>query len=832
MGVKGMIRHISGRLRAQRICRLGLLAAAITSLGVFTNGQITLAAGVTRTPSGTSGNWSATGSWTSGLVPLNSPGDTVLYNNLASSSLTLDTNVTVGTLNLSSAINWSITVSTNTLTMDWTGGLSNPLSTSNAFIGVSGNGTLSLAPRINIANTQLDIGSVSGTTGTVTLTGAVGGTGNLNLKANGSGAISLAAINMTGALTNIGSGSGTVTISGVIGNNLTALTQSSSTSKLILNALNTYTGLTTVTAGTLQIGDNTLAGSLGGDLLNNSATAVSWVTNNNSGNQSYGGSIHGTGGFAKSATTGSLTHKGVSTYAGGTTLTAGLLVIGNAQALGSTNGSLSLGTSAASNVLDLHGYSISVGALTSSAGVGQISNNQTGSSSTLILGNGNTTGTYNGVIVDHTSGTGTLTLTKTGSGTQTFSGTNAYSGGTLVAGGTLTISANSLSGNGALTVTSSGGSAFGTATLSSTVPGNSSPFGTGALTLNGGTINLAPTGSGNSISYSGISQVPGTQLSFSGTSTIALLKGSQTSLAFTAGNAADTGNVLNRTAHGVLLLKPSAAANLGTTEKFLLNGTAPAVSNGMVSPWIVGQNTNATTNFYDFLTYGSNGFVVTTNYASHTSSFITGNNEIANVILSAAGSITDNGAHPYAVVVNVSASNPAPSVINPLQIGSGGIILNSSVNNPTFLTAGAGGALAFGATEGLIYLNSTGGGTGGSGLAVPLTGSGGITLSGNTIGTSLASSGNTYTGGLTINKGVILNGGTDNYFGDISNTVTLNGGGLMSVSDTSYSSARAINLGATGGYINSGNRSTSFAGNISGVGALQVGGPIISPWWY
>ena len=62
---------------------------------------------------------------------------------------------------------------------------------------------------------------------------------------------------------------------------------------------------------------------------------------------------------------------------------------------------------------------------------------------------GNTT--YAGVIRD---GTGTMTLVKTGTGTQTLHGINTYSGGTTISNGALVV--NGSAGTGLVTVASFG----------------------------------------------------------------------------------------------------------------------------------------------------------------------------------------------------------------------------------------------------------------------------------------------------------------------------------------------------------------------------------------
>jgi autotransporter-associated beta strand protein len=70
-----------------------------------------------------------------------------------------------------------------------------------------------------------------------------------------------------------------------------------------------------------------------------------------------------------------------------------------------------------------------------------------GQANTLYLGVANGSGTFAGTITD-TGGANTLTLAKTGSGTQTFTGTNSYTGTTTISNGMLTIGGAGLLGGG------------------------------------------------------------------------------------------------------------------------------------------------------------------------------------------------------------------------------------------------------------------------------------------------------------------------------------------------------------------------------------------------
>ena len=77
---------------------------------------------------------------------------------------------------------------------------------------------------------------------------------------------------------------------------------------------------------------------------------------------------------------------------------------------------------------------VSLGALSGSSGT--ITNDQAGSLIDLVVGGLNTVTSFSGAILD---GSGTLALTKVGTGTLVLSGTDSYSGGTTVQAGRLRV---------------------------------------------------------------------------------------------------------------------------------------------------------------------------------------------------------------------------------------------------------------------------------------------------------------------------------------------------------------------------------------------------------
>jgi autotransporter-associated beta strand protein len=157
----------------------------------------------------------------------------------------------------------------------------------------------------------------------------------------------------------------------------------------ILTGTNTYSGGTTISAGTLQVGNGGTSGSIAGNVIDTGVLAF-----DRSDSVTFAGAISGTGSVTQIGT-GTTILTGTNTYSGGTTISAGTLQVGN----GGTTGSI----------------------------IGNVVDNGTlifNRSDPLSLG---------GII----SGTGSVE--QNGSGTTILSGVNTYSGGTLVNAGTLTV---------------------------------------------------------------------------------------------------------------------------------------------------------------------------------------------------------------------------------------------------------------------------------------------------------------------------------------------------------------------------------------------------------
>ncbi len=175
--------------------------------------------------------------------------------------------------------------------------------------------------------------------------------------------------------------------------------------------------------------DNTIG--LGGTIaLNTNVSPLSVTVNNPSYNYTVSGSgvIAGATALSKSGAA-TLKLSTVNTYTGGTTINAGTLQLGAANAI---PGSAFAGDVTVNGTLDLNTFSEALNGLNGSGTVDTVA----GGTPTLTVGANGDNGTFSGVIQNSI---GTLALVKSGAGTETLSGANTYSGATTLSGGTLQI---------------------------------------------------------------------------------------------------------------------------------------------------------------------------------------------------------------------------------------------------------------------------------------------------------------------------------------------------------------------------------------------------------
>jgi autotransporter-associated beta strand protein len=385
--------------------------------------------------------------------------------------------------------------------------------------------------------------------------------------------------------------------------------------------------------------------------------------------------------------------------------------------------------------------------------------------------------------------TGTVGLTKLGSGTLALTNANTYSGGTTVTMGGL----------------------FGTAQASG------SPFGSGAMTLTMASLTLSGIASNTTTTVGGLTIGAA---SAANTGAVNLVVNNTGGAGITTTFAA--GNLVRGGAGSVLVITPSTGT-LGTGELLTFTG-GNGLTNGILPPWVA-TTTSAGNQAADFVTYGAGGVAV----ATYSSTDITTSTN-ASVVNQSTGASLAASANAYALKTNATINLAG----NTLTLGNGsgqsGLILNSGGSI-------SGGTVSFGATEGVVFaqgtttLGAAGDTIKSNGLTVTTLGAVNLTIGGNiadntaparliltgtTGGTAVTLSGaNTYTGGTTLS---------------VNGTVTLN-------NDAAFSTGKVTNIlvpGTSSPQLQSTNGARTFANafdlnggiNIVGSNPFTFAGPI------
>lgn len=228
---------------------------------------------------------------------------------------------------------------------------------------------------------------------------------------------------------------------------------------LILMGANTYSGTTTVEEGTLVGTTSTIPG----NVVTNSLFIL-----DQSSSGAFSGLISGQGVFRKDGP-GRVTLSGANSYEGGTILAGGFLAVSADASLGALSGNLTFqGGGLATTTSFSSARNVNLG-----TGGGVI---ETAAETALTL-----SGTVSGLGALVKSGTGTLILT----------GTNTYSGGTLIAEGTLQIGDGGTSGSIIGNVVNNGALVFA---RSDTYAFPGTITGEGTVTFLGGTVLFSTPG--------------------------------------------------------------------------------------------------------------------------------------------------------------------------------------------------------------------------------------------------------------------------------------------------------------------------------------------------
>lgn len=643
---------------------------------------------------------------------------------------------------------------------------------------------------------------------------------------------------------------------------------------------NTYTGRTIVGGGTLRISSEQNLGSsplsfaadqltLAGGTLNTTASfsiddsnrgitltaAGGTISVNSSTTLTVANVITGTGSLIQSGT-GTLALTAANTFSGATMANAGILALGNVNALQNSTLTTASGVNITFTLAGTNTYNL--GGLAGNATVALGAN-------TLSVGANNETTVFTGAL------TGTGGLVKVGAGTLNLTAANTFSGDTRIEGGMIVLAHINALQNSTLDTGSAGtqsanltlgegttyniGGLKGSANFDLAVSNLSVGANNQSTTFNGvlqGAFNnnVTKVGSGTLVlagnnTYIGTTIISAGRLDIGGTnlSSITVMAAGEL-----GGEGSTSGNlVFLGTTHN-LNIDASTAAALGATGTGKLDVSALAAGGFTIN--ISGIGTGA----IKVLTYGSGGFIgdvnrfslgTSTASAHGAGAFI--NNGIDAITIDLGYLVNTwvggDSSHPtfWDIGTTTNWSNAKDSVF---QTGDDVIFADGASSLTPILQSNISvGAVTFTNTTGTNYTMSSAAGqilTTANGIAVngsgnvtinnTIAGSGSLTLAGT--GTTTLTGTNTYTGVTLITAGT-LRISDESSLGTApgafnAGQLTLNGAGATLTAAASFTINdinRGIRLGSSGGSFGADATFTLTIANVtSGAGVLNIGG--------
>ena len=715
-------------------------------------------------------------------------------------------------------------------------------SSTTTFSGTIQNGTSTTALTLAGAGTNLTLSGTNTYSGGTTLTAgtlAVGnnsalGTGTVTfnggtLQAAGASSIANAATLNSGTTSAINNSGTNFTLSGAIGGsgNLMIVDTTSGGALILTNADNNYTGTTTIGsgAGLTLTGSATIASS--SNLIDNGAFTIGGVTGTGAtittlsgnggvtlgsknltisdGSTTFTGAISGGGGVILSG--GTETLSGASTYVGGTTIDGGTLIAG-----ASTNGTPLTSGPFGTNVMTISGGTLRAG------GDFTIGNDiALGTGTTNTIDNAGYSFTISGLF-----GGGNVTFANSGGGGETIltgggggigSIFTINSGATLALSGSAGINQAIVADNGTFSISGVSNS-FNTAVIAGLNSGGTVALGANTLVIDTGFNTAATNFSGTiggtgglAVLDSGPSQTLSGQSTFSG--------GMQILLGTLVVGASSTGSP------GAVISGPLGTGTLtfgGLFESFFYGGGTLQAGDANLTianaATLSANMSNTATgtldnNGYAF-TYsgaiggggnlvvansGSGGSVILTNSGNNYTGSTTINSG-ATLALSGSGSIASSSKVADGGTFDISAVTTAGGATITSLSGSGGVTLGTN-------------------TLTLSNADDTFGGN--------ISGSGGLTI---TSGSETLTGANAYTGATTFNAiaTLALSGS-----GSIADSSVVVANGVFDISGvTTTGGATITSLSGSGIVTLGGNTLTlssagdTFAGIIDGAGGLTV----------
>ena len=655
------------------------------------------------------------------------------------------------------------------------------------FVGWSGTGTLNVSGG-SVTNANGYIGFDNGGVGTATVSSGTWATSG-DLWVGYTDPEDPSYVNGAGTLTMTG---GLVTVSGVL-------------NRGTLGTINLNAG------GTLQIGTGGAGSGISvGALTNNGTLAF-----NQSDNYTYSDAISGSGAVTKTGT-GTLTLNGNNSFTGGVTISGGTLAMGSSTALGS-GGSLAVN----GGTLDLRGRDLTVNALSGSSS-GTIQSGVAGF--VTLTATAATNSTFAGSIIN---GSGTVGFTKSGNGTLTLSGSNSYTRGTTISGGTLQIGNGSTTGSIAGNVVNNATLAFNRSnalTYSGTISGSGglTKLGAGTLTLTG------------SSTYTGGTTISSGTLQIGNNGTTGSINGNvvnNATLAFNRSNASIFSGVISGT--GGLAISGSGAVTLTGNNTYTgVTTIQRTLTSGSVALQIgTGGTTGVITGNVLFSGTYPNDYSLVFNRSDDLtySGTITGSG-VGGMLKLGAGTLTLTGSFNTGAGIKVSEG-----ALQMGDGGTTGVVVNriQLENNSSFIYNRSDDVTRRGTLSGTGTLIKRGAGT--LTLGISNNYNGGTTISGGALATG--TSGALPTGGaVTITSGTLDLGGYSATIGTLSGssgaTITSGSAGSITLTSTSatnstYAGTITNGLGAMA-FTKQGAGTLTLSGTSSYTGATTISGGVLA----
>ena len=760
-GTIGRALLISGSISSntaglKTISNVGTGTGAVTISGIIADGSGTVA--IVQNSSASTMTLTGTNTFTGGISVLSGTLVASATNNsFGATSNVITLGAASGTAN--AAVGAMVT-GTVAQAINVVGGSTNNTLTIGHFGTVN---TVGFSGSISLLNHDVILANNASSSGAVTFTGGVTGTGNIlvnNSGTSGSLTISTTAINtvgnltlnalrnsiitvsapvsVTGTIVNSGTGTGVVTISGPIAS-AAGVVQTSTSSQLTLSGSNAFTGALSVLSGSVQLNSVNamrsasaliLGGTTGSAFaslfasISGTYSQAITVSGGSSGNIFTLGNNGSSAPILFSGSTRLLNHDLVlsnnSSTTGSLTFSGGFSGTGNIVANNSgTSGALAFSTNGINTVGNLTLNTLSSGTLVVSAPVaitGTVTNSGTGTGATTISG---------------TIGSSVAAVVQSASSSQlTLSGNNAaFAGGVTILSGTVSAinSVNAL-GTGTATLGDTSGSA------NATLLGDTRTF-TNAINVRSGNTGLMTIGNSgnNSVVFSAlISLNKDLSINANGTGSVNL------SAAVGGSALSGTGSITINSATPASNTVTLSGSNSGFTGNVLVNSGSFRVgsANALSSANTVAVNSGTTS----FNLFDNNQTIAGLNDGAGGGGLVT--NSSGNV-----RTLTLGGSGTYAFSGSLAAATSANLALTKTGTGQQTFTGDSTYTGATNITAGTlivgvNGVGSLGNTAVTVGASATLGGSGTIGGAVTVSG----TLApGNSPGT------------LTINNSLILN---------------------------------------------------------------------------